>query len=188
MLSKILKHDSQGSDFRRHKITWRIQKWPERSKCDQKRQSSPFSHQWTKRPKTPILLLGPTIFWNWHPHTDRCLRDWVLRGLWLPSRNQSLQFCIGWNSIHGRWQRTQMLIIISQPSLPPNPLKLHHPRKSHRNLTSVLCTDSWARFPSILIPKQTPFLMHTTGKLAASSFLLSFPKITNQSRWDWKAL
>ena len=62
-----------------------------------------------------------------------------------------------------------MLIMISPPSLLPDPQKHHWPQQSQRNLTSVLCTDSRAGIPPNLIPKQTPLFVYPTAKPVPSS-------------------
>ena len=59
--------------------------------------------------------------------------------------------------------------MISPPSLLPDPQKHHRPQQSQRNLTSVLCTDSQAGIPLILIPQQTPRFVYPTAKPVPSS-------------------
>lgn len=132
--------------------------------CDQKRQSSPFPINKITQNSCPLawsngMLKLSSTFWPVSQKLSAPLPD-----LRVPKRKQSLQFCIKWNSIHGTQQRTQMLIMISPLSLLPDPPKHHQPQQSQRNLTSVLCTDSQAGIPPILIPKQTPLFAHPIAK------------------------
>lgn len=159
----------QGGDLRRQKATW-IPKWPERlGPCTLHvtRKGSPLHSLLIKSPKTPALSLDPTACWNCHPRsrpvspeTERSTPQ--ISGFQRGSRV--------YNSVSSeilsmaRNKRTQMLIMISPLSLLPDPRNITSPNNHKRNLTSVLCTDSQAGIPPILIPKQTPLFAHPIAK------------------------
>lgn len=162
----------QGGDLRRQKATW-IPKWPERlGPCTLHvtRKGSPLHSPLIKSPKTPALSLDPTACWNCHPRSDQSLRNWALRSQISGFQRGSRVYNSVSSEILSMARNKGLKRSPWFPqSLLPDPPKHHQPQQSQRNLTSVLCTDSQAGIPPILIPKQTPLFAHPIAKPVPSS-------------------